>query len=411
VSIVGACSSGGSPEDASTADAQALDAQAADTATEDTARADLSQPETSQECPLGERFCSGRCVRLDADGTNCGQCGLRCADGMRCISARCMRIEGFDAGTDSGPADAGSDATAGPMGEILARDQMGAGSIALDATHVYWTNNTAGTVMRMPKAGGAPETLVRVTTMPTETNGLVVRDGLVFYLVRNAIWSVPVGGGTPTLLGTAGGSTMSWAQLVVSSSRIVVGAIGSIWSLPRTGGTGRPVPLSCNQCGAQGMAGDEMRVYWTGYGNARNEVLRYGDTLEPVSVSGGGIGLALDATHVYVGTNFDPAVRRFARGVRSTSEVVVAGGGHYGQYLSLDDAYVYWSNPLSEHHPPRAQGRRRSAASGRARASRPHRRRRHARLLGGQHQPLGRARPEVPGDVGHPGIPPRRRLG
>jgi hypothetical protein len=48
----------------------------------------------------------------------------------------------------------------------------------------------------------------------------------------------------------------------------------------------------------------------------------------------------------------------FARGVRSTSEVVVAGGGHYGQYLSLDDAYVYWSNPFQNtiHRAPKGGG-------------------------------------------------------
>jgi hypothetical protein len=43
--------------------------------------------------------------------------------------------------------------------ETLASSQDAAVSIALDETHVYWTDFVADTVMRRAKSGGAVETL------------------------------------------------------------------------------------------------------------------------------------------------------------------------------------------------------------------------------------------------------------
>jgi hypothetical protein len=52
----------------------------------------------------------------------------------------------------------------GGDGVVMATDQQRPASIVLDATHVYWINetdgNAQGAIMRMDRSGGAPTVLV-----------------------------------------------------------------------------------------------------------------------------------------------------------------------------------------------------------------------------------------------------------
>jgi hypothetical protein len=49
---------------------------------------------------------------------------------------------------------------------MLASGQTYPMYIALEATSVYWTNYTGGTVMKVPTGGGTPTTLASGQTLP-----------------------------------------------------------------------------------------------------------------------------------------------------------------------------------------------------------------------------------------------------
>jgi hypothetical protein len=72
---------------------------------------------------------------------NCGACGKACPAGEACQGGTCRSCA---------PA---------PCPVTLASGQFSPDSIAVDATHVYRTNNDEGTVMKVPLAGGTPVTL------------------------------------------------------------------------------------------------------------------------------------------------------------------------------------------------------------------------------------------------------------
>lgn len=65
--------------------------------------------------------------------------------------------------------------------EVLATEQAGPVSLALDETHVYWVNQQGGSVMRCPKVGcgEGPQTVILGIDSPS---GIVVDD-------RNVYWT------------------------------------------------------------------------------------------------------------------------------------------------------------------------------------------------------------------------------
>jgi hypothetical protein len=50
-------------------------------------------------CPTGQTSCSGGCVDLTANQSNCGQCGFPCAATQTCLNSQCVASSGPDAGT------------------------------------------------------------------------------------------------------------------------------------------------------------------------------------------------------------------------------------------------------------------------------------------------------------------------
>lgn len=81
------------------------------------------------------------------------------------------------------------------------------GFLALDSTNVYYNEYNAGTVSKIPKAGGTPTTIASGLTYPlrvvTDGTEVFIQDGLNGETIKK----VSVGGGTVTTLvsgGTAG---------------------------------------------------------------------------------------------------------------------------------------------------------------------------------------------------------------
>ena len=112
-------------------------------------------------CSAGECVCSGalttcgdECVTLTNDADNCGSCGHSCLGG-KCVNSKCQPVE-------------------------LAAGLTQATSLKVDATHVYWMdyNEGVGNVKRVPKAGGATQTLATNQGTP---GALVLSGGKVYW--------------------------------------------------------------------------------------------------------------------------------------------------------------------------------------------------------------------------------------
>jgi hypothetical protein len=90
---------------------------------------------------------------------------------------------------------------------VVASRQSGADSIALDATHVYWTNYNEGTVMSVPLAGGKPTTLasgqVAMNDITVDATSVYWTKYVDFGSHNGAVMKVALAGGTPVTLASA----------------------------------------------------------------------------------------------------------------------------------------------------------------------------------------------------------------
>ncbi len=231
----------------------------------------------------------------------------------------------------------------------LASGENSPGSLALDAANVYWTVTaqsspvSGGAVMKLPLAGGAPTTLVSGLSTP---KGIAVQGANVYWvegLEDGAVKTVPVNGGTPTMLAaeqwpiaiaadaeslywTALGSTSTFgdgrvmkmplaegtpttlvAALNSAPESIAINATGVYWAdtdakaimrVPLAGGAA--TVLAGAQVAPTGVSADAANVYWT---NDAGEVLKVpsGGGVVVTLASGRSLPLAtaVDATNVY----------------------------------------------------------------------------------------------------------------
>ncbi len=124
-------------------------------------------------------------------------------------------------------------------------------ALAVDATHVYWTNSSAGVndsevgaVMEVPLGGGAPTVLAAGQVVAST---IAVDATHVYWASGNgggALMKVPLAGGAPTLLAPSGAS-----NLAVDAERVYWSdGTGAVMAVPRGGrvqrarlGPGQPV--------------------------------------------------------------------------------------------------------------------------------------------------------------------------
>jgi hypothetical protein len=161
------------------------------------------------------------------------------------------------------PPDAGVDG--GPTGPIpLATAQGVIGAIAVDATYIYWTSQSLGSVVKLGLAGGAPTSLATMQERPT---GLAIDATHAYYTTydEGAVKSVPIAGGPATTL--ASGQDHP-TQLVVDATNVYYASYsesGAIFAVPLGGGM--PVVVAAGQPYPQSLALDATSVYWTAYGS------------------------------------------------------------------------------------------------------------------------------------------------
>jgi hypothetical protein len=201
--------------------------------------------------------------------------------------------------------------------------------IVVDETSVYWTNPSqdfepVGTVMSVPKGGGAPITLASGQGI---TPAIAVDSDNVYWtsetfadagLLVGLVMSVPKGGGTPVTLVetpnivssmTVGVNRVYWASTVSPN-------VNAILSVPTKGGT--PTTLVSGSVTASfdnptGLVIDDGNIYWVGSSGIMKMPLEGGT---PTTVANVGLG---EGTFVV-----------YCRGVYFTAFLSLPGSGVIG---------------------------------------------------------------------------------
>jgi hypothetical protein len=211
------------------------------------------------------RVCRGTVILCLAWAGACGQSGGAAGDGSA-------------GGTGGGEGGIGGNIDGGPMiltvdagmpTRLAMGEAGGPSAIAVDATHVYWTDAKAKTLMKVPKQGGAPVTLA---SGQDGISALAI-DAANVYWVNN-----------------------------------LTGDLGSVMKVALGGGT--PIPIATQQYAPNSVAVDAMHVYWT---TAGNYVSNPAGTVMKASLANGEVaalsssqwypgGIVVDATRVYWAT-------------------------------------------------------------------------------------------------------------
>jgi hypothetical protein len=179
--------------------------------------------------------------------------------------------------------------------------------IAVGPSGVYGTGAVDGgvTIVSAPLAGGTTTAIVPASSLQQTfaSYGIAVDATSVYWVAFSdpcTVMKAPLGGGSPTTLGSAPGSGIGIAMDATSVYWITSQAVTKV-SL--TGGT--PVTLAAITTfgqGIQGIAVDDANVYWTDGGNpgsVRKVPIQGGPTTLLATDLQHPAGIAVDATSVY----------------------------------------------------------------------------------------------------------------
>lgn len=115
-------------------------------------------------CETGLTACGNACAALGSDSANCGECGHDCL-GTSCNSGLCdpatvgsgladprnLAVDDSHVYWTTGDGKVQRVPKVGGAVETLASDQDSPGAVTVDATSVFWINEAGGKVMRVPK--------------------------------------------------------------------------------------------------------------------------------------------------------------------------------------------------------------------------------------------------------------------
>jgi hypothetical protein len=281
-------------------------------------------------CASGSGDCDGNQANgcesnINSDPKNCGRCGHNCGPSSSCSSGRCDPITLWT----------------GNGGDVVS-------SLALDATRVYWTNTSAGTVVSLNKDGSDK---VEVASGQVSPKAIAVDDTNVYWTTApGTVMRCPKTGGAPGVVASSQtGLTMPQA-LGVDQTSVYWLTEQAVRKGPKAGGS--PTDLATSEIGLTALALDAGHVYWVSF-NA-------GDgTLKSVAKNGGAVttlatglnrpmGIALSTTHVFLA---ESGTEPNAFNDGSISRVPIEGGskdvlkqGQGAPYSIAADGYLFWTN-------------------------------------------------------------------
>jgi hypothetical protein len=216
--------------------------------------------------------------------------------------------------------------------------------IAVNATHVYWTEGgpqestgTPGAVRQVPIAGGAPIPLVPNAGWPTQ----IAVDA------KNAYWGesigatmeVPLAGGTPMSLGESGRSIAVDGSNVYATGPGATVEPQSITSAPI--GSAAPA-VSLGNFDAAFLAVDGENLYFTTSGGVSKLDLATKALTVLASNQGEGWAITVDATSVYWTSETAGSILKVP--IAGGPVTVLAAGQDSPYAIAVDEVSVYWAN-------------------------------------------------------------------
>ena len=268
------------------------------------------------------------------------------------------RDDAGDEGSAASHDDGGATApTGGPAScarglVVLASGQYKPSGIALGSAEVFWTNlgpYTDGTVVKVPKCGGAPLTLASGQGDP---QGIAVDSNSVYWPTAfdsagvGTVAKVSLSGGTTTTL-FAAASGGGFYDMAVDEANVYWATYASVGRVPRDGGA--PEVVVSGQEGVRGLTLDATNVYWANQGpGAVMRLPKAGGTPETLA-AGQSVpnGVAVASANIYWTNNSNPGsvVMVAASGGVPTT---LAAGRVYPDQIAVDATHAYWTEGLAD---------------------------------------------------------------
>jgi hypothetical protein len=283
---------------------------------------------TACGCPTGETMCGGACVDLTTDNANCGMCGQACA----------------------ATAPSTSTCAAARCITVLVNDGLGfyGAGIAVNVAKVFWSDGAQ--IRSIPVGGGSP-TVLATPDQPFQ----VQLDAANVYWTSfgGEVASTPLAGGAITTLvsSATSGNTYPPYFLAVDATSVywttqTNNDTGTIVKTPSGGGT--LTTLATGQELSAGIVVDATNVYWGNMSTTANAgavmavpiIGGSPSTLVPAQV--GPLAFATSNGNVYW---TDPAIPG------PIASVATSGGapttlavGHLPTGIAVDGINVYWAD-------------------------------------------------------------------